>query len=149
MSSPMINNVVLLGCFFCYVFVFLLGIDSRFVDDHVFGILCNVSHVQCWKIFNSATARSFNRIFLQEISTHFGGYICHLRYWSAYNVLLCLSFEKFQNSFVKAMSHGAIFLATCNAILLLRDINLANTRLHYILLMYSSHFKQSSLINIS
>ncbi|CAB4027904.1 gamma-aminobutyric acid type B receptor subunit 2-like isoform X1, partial [Paramuricea clavata] len=42
MSSPMINNVVLLGCFFCYVFVFLLEIDSRFVDDHVFGILCNV-----------------------------------------------------------------------------------------------------------
>ncbi|CAB4040667.1 gamma-aminobutyric acid type B receptor subunit 2-like isoform X1, partial [Paramuricea clavata] len=41
MSSPMINNVVLLGCVFCYVFVFLLGIDSRFVDDHVFGILCN------------------------------------------------------------------------------------------------------------
>ncbi|CAB4023916.1 gamma-aminobutyric acid type B receptor subunit 2-like isoform X1, partial [Paramuricea clavata] len=38
MSSPMINNVVLLGCFFCYVFVLLLGIDSRFVDDHVFGI---------------------------------------------------------------------------------------------------------------
>ena len=44
MSSPMINNIVLLGCFLCYVFVFLLGIDSRFVDDHVFGILCNVSH---------------------------------------------------------------------------------------------------------
>ena len=44
MSSPMINNVVLLGCLFCYVFVFLLGIDSRFVDEHVFGILCNVSH---------------------------------------------------------------------------------------------------------
>ncbi|XP_028407401.1 gamma-aminobutyric acid type B receptor subunit 2-like isoform X2 [Dendronephthya gigantea] len=42
MSSPMINNVVLLGCFFCYVFVFLLGIDSRFVDEHVLGILCNV-----------------------------------------------------------------------------------------------------------
>ena len=42
MSSPMINNVVILGCFFCYAFVFLLGIDSRFVDDHVFGILCNV-----------------------------------------------------------------------------------------------------------
>ena len=41
MSSPMINNVVLLGYFFCYTFVLLLGIDSRFVDDHVFGILCN------------------------------------------------------------------------------------------------------------
>ena len=43
MSSPMINNVVLLGCSFCYVFVFFLGIDSRFVDDHILGILCNVS----------------------------------------------------------------------------------------------------------
>ena len=50
---------------------------------------------------------------------------------------------------LKAMSHGAIFLATCNAILLLRDVNLANTRLCYILLMYSSHIKHSSLVNIS
>ena len=33
---------------------------------------------------------------------------------------------------------------TCNAILLLRDENLANTRLHYILLMHSSHIKQPS-----
>ena len=48
MSSPMINNVVLLGCFFCYVFVFLLGIDARFVDDHVFGVICNVSRVLSW-----------------------------------------------------------------------------------------------------
>ena len=45
MSSPMINNVVILGCFFCYVFVFLLGIHSRFVDDKFFGILCNVSRL--------------------------------------------------------------------------------------------------------
>ena len=43
MSSPMINNVVLLGCSFCYIFVFLLGIDSRFVNDRILGILCNVS----------------------------------------------------------------------------------------------------------
>ena len=48
MSSPMINNVVLLGCFFCYVFVFLLGIDSRFFDDHAFGVICNVSRVLSW-----------------------------------------------------------------------------------------------------
>ncbi len=47
------------------------------------------------------------------------------------------------------MSHGEIFLATCDAVPLLRDVNLANTRLHYILLMYSSHIKESSLINIS
>ena len=50
---------------------------------------------------------------------------------------------------VAAMSHGAIFLATCNAILLLRDVNLANTRLHYILLKYSSHIKQSSQSNMA
>ena len=29
------------------------------------------------------------------------------------------------------MLHGAIFLATCNAILLLRDVKLPNTSLHY------------------
>ena len=28
--------------------------------------------------------------------------------------------------FLKALSHGAIFLATCNAILLLGDVKLAN-----------------------
>ena len=30
----------------------------------------------------------------------------------------------------KALLHGAIFLATCNAIPLLVDVKLANTRLH-------------------
>ena len=48
----------------------------------------------------------------------------------------------FQN---KAHLHNAIFLATCNAILLLRDLKLTNTRLHYILLMYSLRIKYSSL----
>ena len=32
---------------------------------------------------------------------------------------------------LKAMLHGAIFLATCNAILLLRDVKFPNTSLHY------------------
>ena len=32
---------------------------------------------------------------------------------------------------IKALSHGAIFLATCNAILLLRDVKLANTSYHH------------------
>ena len=38
---------------------------------------------------------------------------------------------------LKAVSHGAIFLATCNAILLLVDVKLANTRFHHSLLIYS------------
>ena len=38
---------------------------------------------------------------------------------------------------LKALSHGAIFLATCNAILLLGDVKLANTCFHHSLLIYS------------
>ena len=38
---------------------------------------------------------------------------------------------------LKALSHGAIFLATCNAILLLVDVKLANARFHHSLLIYS------------
>ena len=38
---------------------------------------------------------------------------------------------------LKALSRGAIFLATCNAILLLVDVKLANTRFHHSLLIYS------------
>jgi hypothetical protein len=35
------------------------------------------------------------------------------------------------------MLHGAIFLATCNAILLLRDVKLPNASLHHTPLMFS------------
>ena len=64
-------------------------------------------------------------------------------------VVECSWYTKPYKQRLMAMSHGAIFLATCNVILLLGDVNLVNTRLHYILLMYSSHIKQSSLITIS
>jgi hypothetical protein len=46
------------------------------------------------------------------------------------------------------MLHGAIFLATCNAILLLRDVKLPNTSLHYTPLMVSQHIENSSLISL-
>jgi hypothetical protein len=49
---------------------------------------------------------------------------------------------------VKAMLHGAIFLATCNAILLLRDVKLPNTSNHCIPLMFSQHIENSSLISL-
>ena len=48
----------------------------------------------------------------------------------------------------KLLSQDAIFLATCNAVTLER-CKIANTRLHTILSMYSSHIKHFSLINIS
>ena len=49
---------------------------------------------------------------------------------------------------VKAMLHGAVFPATCNAILLLRDVKLPNTSLHYTPLMFSQHIENSSLISL-
>ena len=57
---------------------------------------------------------------------------------------------------LKAMLHGAIFLATCNAIflatcnaiLLLRDVKLPSTSLHYTPLMFSEHIENSSLISL-
>jgi hypothetical protein len=53
-----------------------------------------------------------------------------------------------ENCALKAMLHGAIFLATCNAILLLRDVKLPNTSLHYAPLMFSQHIENSSLISL-
>jgi hypothetical protein len=50
---------------------------------------------------------------------------------------------------LKVMLHGAIFLATCNAILLLSDVILRNTSLHYTPLMYSQHIENSSLISLT
>ena len=41
------------------------------------------------------------------------------------------------------MLHSAIFLATCNAILLLRDVKLPNTSLHYTPLTFSEHIEHS------
>ena len=44
------------------------------------------------------------------------------------------------------MLHGAIFLATCNAILLLRDVKLPNTSLYYTPLMFSQHIERKATI---
>ena len=40
-------------------------------------------------------------------------------------------YDSKQRDALKVLSHGAIFLATCNAILLLVDTKLANTRFHH------------------
>jgi hypothetical protein len=41
-----------------------------------------------------------------------------------------------------------MFLATCHAIVLLRDVKLPNTSLHYTPLMFSQHIENSSLISL-
>ena len=50
---------------------------------------------------------------------------------------------------VKALTDGAIFFATCNAILPLGDVKLANTSFHHRLLIYSERIKHSLLSYIS
>ena len=63
---------------------------------------------------------------------------------------LLMLFQNKQNIFrLKALSHSAIFLATCNAILLLGDVKLANTSFHHSLLIYFLHSKHLSQIYIS
>ena len=63
------------------------------------------------------------------------GIPCHLIQWFQFadDAVVVSSQEKE----IKSHVHGAIFRATCNAILLLRDVNMANTHIHYILLMYN------------
>ena len=55
-------------------------------------------------------------------------FVCNSTY------LLKLEVQRYdskQRYALKVLSHGAIFLATCNAILLLVDAKLANTRFHH------------------
>ena len=44
MSSPNMNNIILAGCMLTYSSVFLLGLDGRLVNEHVFPLLCSVHH---------------------------------------------------------------------------------------------------------
>ena len=43
MSSPKLNNVIILGCILCYIAVVLFGLDARFLSFETYGIICNVS----------------------------------------------------------------------------------------------------------
>ncbi|CAH3136026.1 unnamed protein product [Porites lobata] len=41
MSSPKLNNIVIMGCILCYASIVLLGLDARFLDLQGYGINCN------------------------------------------------------------------------------------------------------------
>jgi len=42
MSSPKLNNIIILGCILCYASVVLFGLDARFLDLKEYGNNCNV-----------------------------------------------------------------------------------------------------------
>ncbi|KAK3579689.1 hypothetical protein CHS0354_025674, partial [Potamilus streckersoni] len=41
-SQPNINNIVLLGCIICLLYVFLLGLDEQFVSPDIYPELCQL-----------------------------------------------------------------------------------------------------------
>lgn len=44
MSSPKLNNIIILGCILCYASVVLFGLDARFLDLKEYGNNCNVRY---------------------------------------------------------------------------------------------------------
>jgi hypothetical protein len=93
------------------------------------------------------TLKHVYNLVIKSLTNNWNMYVCLF-------VMLCTqkAFDVFFRivslSLLKAMLHGAIFLATCNAILLLRDVNLPNTSLHYTPLMFFQHIENSSLISL-
>ena len=48
MSSPNLNNIIILGCMFCYTSVVLLGLDGRILSSDEYGTNCNVRYNFLW-----------------------------------------------------------------------------------------------------
>lgn len=44
MSSPYMNNLIILGGMLSYASIFLFGLDGSFVSEKTFETLCTVSH---------------------------------------------------------------------------------------------------------
>ena len=44
MSSPNLNNIIILGCILCYASVVLLGLDARMLSKEQYASNCNVRY---------------------------------------------------------------------------------------------------------
>ena len=44
MSQPHFNSVMLIGCAVCLSCIYLEGLDGRHVNEHAYGLLCQVSY---------------------------------------------------------------------------------------------------------
>lgn len=47
MSSPYMNNLIILGGMLSYASIFLFGLDGSFVSEKTFETLCTVSPLVC------------------------------------------------------------------------------------------------------
>ncbi|CAH3135995.1 unnamed protein product [Porites lobata] len=59
MSSPKLNNIIIVGCILCYASIVLLGLDARFLDLQGYGINCNVNT----SVFSIGFSLSFGAMF--------------------------------------------------------------------------------------
>jgi hypothetical protein len=71
--------------------------------------------------------------------------------WYVYECMACMkkiTVTKLAAITTRALNTVPFFLATCNVILLLRDVKLPNKSLHYTPLMFSQRIENSSLISL-
>ncbi|XP_068723157.1 gamma-aminobutyric acid type B receptor subunit 2-like [Montipora capricornis] len=66
MSSPKLNNIIIMGCILCYVSVVLFGLDARFLDSKGYGINCNVRAV----VLSLGFSLSFGALFSKTWRVH-------------------------------------------------------------------------------
>ncbi|XP_029189059.2 gamma-aminobutyric acid type B receptor subunit 2-like isoform X5 [Acropora millepora] len=66
MSSPKLNNVIIVGCILCYTSVILFGLDARFLDMRGYGINCNVRTA----VLSMGFSMSFGALFSKTWRVH-------------------------------------------------------------------------------
>ena len=47
MSSPNLNNLIIVGCLLCYSSVIILGLDSSLTSEPAFRYICTVKVLSC------------------------------------------------------------------------------------------------------
>ena len=50
MSSPRLNNLIIVGCIMAYVSVLLFGLDGKWITSKAFGDICVVCDMSCFKV---------------------------------------------------------------------------------------------------
>lgn len=58
MSSPYLNNIIVVGCMLTYTSVILLGMDSGLSSEANFPIICAVSRINLTFFLNSKAMKS-------------------------------------------------------------------------------------------
>ena len=66
MSSPNLNNLIIIGCILCYSSVIILGLDSSNTSEEAFPYICTA---QAWVLMSGFTL-SFGSMFSKTWRVH-------------------------------------------------------------------------------